>query len=77
MSREQRAKVDAMLRAPRPAGPRSVETIRAGFAALMATMIVPKEIRTAEATLGDRRALRVEPDGDRRPGTRRLVPRSR
>ncbi|NBH08167.1 alpha/beta hydrolase [Amycolatopsis sp. SID8362] len=69
MSREQRAKVDAMLRAPKPDGPRSVETIRAGFAALMATMIVPKEIRTAEAKLGDRRALRVEPAGDPRPGT--------
>ncbi len=69
MSKEQRAKIDAMLRAPAPAGPRSVEEIRSGFAALMDTMIVPEDIRTAEATLGGRRALRVEPAGEPRPGT--------
>ncbi|MEU7783128.1 alpha/beta hydrolase [Amycolatopsis sp. NPDC049159] len=69
MSKDQRAKIDAMLRAPVPEGPRSVEEIRSGFAALMATMIVPKDIRTAEATLGGRRALRVEPAGGPRPGT--------
>ncbi|WP_439383015.1 alpha/beta hydrolase [Amycolatopsis lexingtonensis] len=69
MSKEQRAKIDAMLRVPAPEGPRSVEEIRSGFAALMATMIVPEDIRTAEATLGGRRALRVEPAGEPRPGT--------
>jgi monoterpene epsilon-lactone hydrolase len=34
MSKEQRAKIDAMLRrSPRPRGPRSVEEFRSGFAA--------------------------------------------
>lgn len=61
MSREQRLMIDAMLRRPQPEGPRSVEEIRSGFAAMMATMIVPDGIRTAEATLGARRALLVEP----------------
>ncbi|KOV60648.1 alpha/beta hydrolase [Streptomyces sp. MMG1121] len=61
MSREQRAMVDAMLRGPRPEGPQSVEEIRTGFAAMMATMIVPDGIRTTEVTLGARRALLVEP----------------
>ncbi|GAA2129450.1 alpha/beta hydrolase [Actinomadura napierensis] len=69
MSKEQRARVDAMMRRPRPEGPRSVEAIRAGFEALMAQMIVPGGIRTARATLGGRPALRVEPDGRARAGT--------
>lgn len=69
MSREQRAKIDALLRQPRPEGPQSVEAARTGFKALMATMIVPDGIRTAETTLGDRRALLVEPVADPRPGT--------
>jgi epsilon-lactone hydrolase len=70
MSREQRAKIDAMLRQqPRPEGPRSVEAIRAGFAAMMATTIVPDGIRTTEVTLGARRALLVEPVGGPRAGT--------
>ena len=42
MSRQQRQKIDAMLRQPRPEGPPpSVEELRAGFAALMSRMIVP------------------------------------
>jgi hypothetical protein len=66
MSREQRAKIDAMLRRPRPEGPRSVEALRAGFRAMMAEMIVPAGIRTRTAALGDRRAVLVEPaDGPR------------
>jgi acetyl esterase/lipase len=69
MSREQRARIDAMLRQPQPEGAQSVEGIRSRFAELMATMIVPEEIRTAETTLGDRRALVVEPTGVSRPGT--------
>jgi acetyl esterase/lipase len=69
MSKEQRAQVDAMLRQPRPEGPRSVEAIRAGFKALMAQMIVPDSIRTAHTTLGNRPALRVEPDNGPRAGT--------
>ncbi|MEA5365595.1 alpha/beta hydrolase [Amycolatopsis sp., V23-08] len=69
MSREQRKKIDAMLRQPQPEGPRSVQQLREGFEALMATMLVPSGITTGPATLGDRPALRVEPDGDRKPGT--------
>jgi monoterpene epsilon-lactone hydrolase len=60
MSREQREKIDAMLRQPRPRGPRSVEEIRAGFRAAMAKMIVPSGLCTAPATLGSRPALLVE-----------------
>ncbi|WP_411124026.1 alpha/beta hydrolase [Streptomyces sp. x-19] len=64
MSREQRIRVDEILRQPGPEGPRSVEEIRAGFRQLMAQMIVPhSSIRTAPTTLGDRPALRVEPTG--------------
>ncbi|WP_043677062.1 alpha/beta hydrolase [Streptomyces xylophagus] len=62
MSKDQRAQIDALLRRPRPEGPRSVDEIRAGFEALMAQMIVPDGIRTERTTLGDRPALRVEPD---------------
>ncbi|MDH6624769.1 monoterpene epsilon-lactone hydrolase [Streptomyces sp. LBL] len=69
MSKEQRAQIDAMLRQPRPEGPRSVEAIRAGFEALMAKMIVPDNIRTTRTTLGDRPALRVEPGEGLRAGT--------
>jgi epsilon-lactone hydrolase len=69
MSKEQRAKIDAMLRRPAPAGPRSVAEMRAGFAAMMATMIVPKAIRTTEVTAGGRRAVRVEPVERSRAGT--------
>lgn len=69
MSKEQRARVDAMLRQPRPEGPRSVDAIRAGFEALMAQMLVPDSIRTARTTLGDRPALHVEPDSGPRAGT--------
>ncbi|MER7502051.1 alpha/beta hydrolase [Nonomuraea pusilla] len=69
MSKEQRAQVDAMLRQPRPEGPRSVEAMRAGFEALMAQMIVPGDIRTTRTTLGGRPALHVEPDDRPRAGT--------
>ncbi|HEY9332657.1 MAG TPA: alpha/beta hydrolase [Streptomyces sp.] len=69
MSKAQRAQIDAMLRQPRPEGPRSVEAIRAGFEALMAQMIVPAGIRTARTTLGHRPALHVEPDNGPRAGT--------
>ncbi|NSC19785.1 alpha/beta hydrolase [Streptomyces albus subsp. chlorinus] len=69
MSKEQRARIDAMMRQPRPEGPRSVEELRAGFAALMARMIVPDTVRTTQTTLGDRPALRVEPDNGPRAGT--------
>lgn len=69
MSKEQRAKIDAMLRQPRPEGPRSIEAIRAGFEAMMARMIVPDGIRTTQTTLGDRPALHVKPDNGARAGT--------
>ncbi|WP_042421080.1 alpha/beta hydrolase [Streptacidiphilus anmyonensis] len=69
MSTEQRARVDAMMRQPRPEGPRSVEALRAGFKALMAQMIVPGGLRTTHTTLGGRPALRVEPEAGPRAGT--------
>ncbi|GAA0359320.1 alpha/beta hydrolase [Actinoallomurus spadix] len=69
MSREQRARIDAMLRRSGGDGPRSVEELRAGFRALMAGMIVPPGIRTRDEVLGDRRAVRVEPDDDPKAGT--------
>ena len=69
MSRQQREKIDAMLRQPRPEGPPpSVEELRAGFAALMSTMIVPPGFRTSTTTLGGRSALSVPPEHGARPG---------
>ena len=69
MSRQQRQKIDAMLRQPRPEGPPpSVEELRAGFAALMSTMIVPPGFRTSTTTLGGRSALSVPPEHGARPG---------
>jgi acetyl esterase/lipase len=69
MSREQRARVDAMMRQARHDGPATVEELRAGFRALMAGMKVPDGIRTRAAELGARPALRVEPAGGPRAGT--------
>lgn len=69
MSREQRAKIDAMLRQrPKSEGPRQVEEFRVGFAAMMAEMIVPDGIATTETVLGARRALLVEPLGRKNAG---------
>jgi epsilon-lactone hydrolase len=69
MSRQQREKIDAMLRRPRPEGPPpSVEELRAGFAALMSAMVVPSGFRSSATTLGDRPALYVEPEQGARPG---------
>jgi epsilon-lactone hydrolase len=62
MSREQRAKIDAMLRRqPRGERPESIEAFRAGFRATMARAIVPDGLRTTDTTLGDRPALQIEP----------------
>ncbi|MBP0456024.1 alpha/beta hydrolase [Streptomyces montanisoli] len=61
MSEEQRARIDAMMRQPHPAGPRPVEELRAGFMALMERMNVPGGIRTTPVALGGRPALHVEP----------------
>jgi acetyl esterase/lipase len=71
MSKEQRAKIDAMLRQPQaePEGTPSVEASRAAFKAAMARRIVPDGLRTAEAALGDRPALRIEPGEGARTGT--------
>ena len=69
MSKEQRAKIDAMLREPHGESPASVEEFRAGFKALMARMIVPDGLRTTHTTLGDRPALRIEPADGPNAGT--------
>ncbi|MFB8277730.1 alpha/beta hydrolase [Nocardia colli] len=69
MSREQRTKIDALLRQPRPAGSGTVAEIRAGFRALMAQMNVPTEIRTQTTTLGNRPAVLVKPENNPRAGT--------
>ncbi|MFE2885388.1 alpha/beta hydrolase [Streptomyces sp. NPDC059272] len=74
MSRQQRAKIDAMVRRPRPEGaepaaPASVEELRAGFRVLMAEMLVPAGLDTRATFLGDRPALLVEPTGTPRTGT--------
>lgn len=70
MSKQQREKIDALLRRPRPTGPPpSVEALRAGFATLMSQMIVPGGIHTSTTTLGNRPALFVEPEQGLRPET--------
>jgi hypothetical protein len=71
MSKEQRAKIDAMLRQAGPQGPRSIEQRRAGFRVMRARAIVPTAIRTAPATLASRPVLLVEaePRERARPGT--------
>ena len=69
MSKDQRAKIDAMLRQPRGESPESVEAFRTEFKAIMARMIVPDGLRTTEATLGDRPALQIEPGHGPSPGT--------
>jgi acetyl esterase/lipase len=69
MSKEQRVRVDAMMRQPRHEGPVTIEELRAGFRALMARMKVPDAIRTEPTELGGRPALRVEPDEGPRAGT--------
>ncbi|MFH8338160.1 alpha/beta hydrolase [Streptomyces sp. AM6-12] len=69
MSKEQRARIDAMLRQLRPAGPRTIEELRAGFEALMSGMPVPDGIRTTRTVLGARPALCVAPQERPRAGT--------
>jgi epsilon-lactone hydrolase len=69
MSRQQRAAVDAMVRRPAGDAPRTIEEMRAGFAAMMATMRVTAGVRTAPGTLAGRPALHVTPERDAGPGT--------
>ncbi|WP_438433745.1 alpha/beta hydrolase [Gorillibacterium sp. sgz500922] len=61
MSREQRRKLDDRLRLQGSAKPQSLEEMRAGFAALMATMKVPAGVQTVPTTLGNRPAVAVDP----------------
>ena len=71
MSREQRRKLDERLRRQGPAKPQSLEEMRAGFAALMATMRVPAGVQTVPTILGNRPAVAVDPVGpapNDRPG---------
>lgn len=58
MSREQRKAVDAMLRRPRLSNPQTVEEMRASFAAMMATMRAPEDVRTTPTILGNRLGAR-------------------
>jgi acetyl esterase/lipase len=69
MSREQRAKIDTMLRQPRSERPQSVAASRAEFKAVMAQTIVPDGIRTTHTTLGARPALQIEPGDGPSAGT--------
>ncbi|WP_329057946.1 alpha/beta hydrolase [Amycolatopsis sp. NBC_01480] len=68
MSRDQRAEIDAVLRAPRPV-PSSLAEMRAGFAATQSRRLVPAAIRISDTALGARRALLVEPAGPPDEGT--------
>ena len=68
MSREQRKKLDEMLRRPKPAKPQTVEEMRASFAAMMATMLVRAGVRTTPTTIGHRPGVIVDPAQDTRPG---------
>jgi monoterpene epsilon-lactone hydrolase len=66
MSKNQRIRIDARLRLrPSATALPSVEDLRAGFRALMATMIVPDGIRTSPSPYG----LLVEPAVPRHDGT--------
>ncbi|MER6778166.1 MULTISPECIES: alpha/beta hydrolase fold domain-containing protein [unclassified Streptomyces] len=69
MRKEQRARVDAMLRRTPADGPLPVEALRAGFRALMDTMIVPDAVCTTQTTPGGLRALRIGPGSGARPAT--------
>jgi acetyl esterase/lipase len=68
MSKDQRKALDANLRRPQPSNPQTVEEMRASFAAMMATMRVPEDVRTAPTTLGNRPGVLVEPERAPRPG---------
>jgi epsilon-lactone hydrolase len=70
MSKQQRAAFNANLRAqPKPPLNQSVSELRAGFAALMATTVIPADVRRAPTVLGDRPAVLVEAEHDARTGT--------
>ena len=70
MSRDQRQALDAKLRAPpQPSGAVSVERMREGFAAFMASFPVPAGVQRTPMELGGRPAVLVEPEDAARPGT--------
>ncbi|WP_433944758.1 alpha/beta hydrolase [Paenibacillus sp. SN-8-1] len=68
MSREQRKMLDDLLRHREPAKSQSVQEMRANFAAMMAAMKVPADVRTAPTNLGNRPGVVVDPLQDARPG---------
>jgi monoterpene epsilon-lactone hydrolase len=69
MSREQRSKIDSMLRGVPDLGPMPFEDQRAAYGAFMGTMFVPDEIHTTEVDLAGMRTLLVAPAGESRSGT--------
>jgi len=70
VSRKQREAIDAALRQPQQSpAVDSIEARRAGFAAFMATAVVPSTVRQKQTVLGGRPAVMVEPEADARPGT--------
>lgn len=63
MSKRQKEALDSMLRrTPKEFKPTSIETMRANFAALMANMHVPANVRRSAVVLGGRPAILVEPE---------------
>ncbi|MCS2159017.1 alpha/beta hydrolase [Scandinavium sp. H11S7] len=71
MSHEQREEIKMKLGLPAVAASsdRSIEQIRAGFAAFMKTMRIPSGTLVSNTTLGGQRALIVERETDKRAGT--------
>lgn len=71
MSTAQRRALDEQLRsAPQPAGPVSVDQMRAGFAHFMSTFPIPDDVTQTTTEVGGRPAVLVEPNGSaRRAGT--------
>ncbi|WP_194896805.1 alpha/beta hydrolase [Catenulispora pinisilvae] len=70
MTWQQRRDLEAMLQkeAHEPE-PLPIEQLREGFAAMMAQFPAPEDVRSTPTELGGRPALRVEPEGEPRPGT--------
>ncbi|MGO4594971.1 alpha/beta hydrolase [Leifsonia sp. 2TAF2] len=71
MSAEQRRSLDAQLRtaAGEQEPPPSIEEMRSGFAALMGAFPLPSGVSRAPTSLGDRPAVRVEPEHPAQAGT--------
>jgi monoterpene epsilon-lactone hydrolase len=70
MSRQQRRALDEQLRsAPAPAGPATVEQLRAGFAHFMSAFPIPTTVTRTPIRLAERPAVLVEPTDGPRPGT--------